>query len=96
MAAKFCVKGDNQVAIKAARSSDHCRDHYRTEVLAGVELLRCEVTGVAPVTDARTQVSVPAGQAVELDPMETDIAALVAAGAVKVLPAAKAEPKAKG
>lgn len=96
MAAKFCVKGDFQVAVKAPRSSDHCRDHYRGEVLAAVELLRCEVTGVAPVTDARTQASIPPGQVVELDPEETNVAALVAAGAVKVAPAPKAEPKAKG
>lgn len=96
MAAKFCVKGDYQVAVKAARSSDFCREHYRTEVLAGVDLLRCEVVGVAPVTDARTQASIPPGQVVELDPEETNVAALVAAGAVKVVPAApKAQPKEK-
>lgn len=100
MGPKFCKMGDYQPAIKAARSSDYCREHYNSEVLAGVELVRFEVTAEsnkARVTDARTQVSHGRGNVVELDPQETNIAALVAAGLGKVVQtkaASKPTPKA--
>lgn len=103
MTVKFCVNGDYQVAIKAARSADHCRDCYVAEVLDKADdLLVAEVVGAAPVTDARTQESVAPGGEVVLDPAATNVAALVAAGAVKVSgPRKKATPakpadKAKG
>jgi hypothetical protein len=84
MKARLCAEGDYKAAVKAARSADHCREHYRTKILAGVDLLKCKVIGVAPVTDARTQASVPTGGTVELDEAETNIAALVAAGVIEV------------
>jgi hypothetical protein len=94
MPAKFCAEdGCYEVAIGAARSRDHCRPHYRDLVLKDVELIRCQVVCAASgrngeragVTDARTNVTVYAPGIVELDPAETNIAAVVAAGAVKVL-----------
>lgn len=100
MPANFCiVDGCYEAAVGAARSRQHCRGHYLSEVLAGVELVRCEVVGTergrrgeqCRVTDARTAQSVGRGGVVELDPEETNIAALVAAGAVKVLPNAAAK-----
>lgn len=101
MVPKFCKMGDYQPAIKAVRSDEHCREHYNSEVLAGVELLRFEVTAeTGRVTDARTQVSHGKGSTVDLDPAETNVAALVAAGLGRVVPAeqkpaaAKATPKA--
>lgn len=99
MAAKFCVKdGCYEVAVAAARSREHCRTHYNTEVLAGVDLVRFEVTAEsskARVTDARTQVSHGRGSVVELDPAETNIAALVAAGLGKVVPSKPASKPVK-
>lgn len=94
MPAKFCrVDGCYNVAIGAARSRVHCRPHYNSDVLKGVELVKFEVTAGA-VTDARTQVSHGKGNVVELDPAETNIAALVAGGLGKVV-AAKAPAKAE-
>lgn len=92
-AAKFCKLDDYEVAIKGARSGEYCRSHYNSEILAGVDLVKFEVTAASPmarVTDARTQVSHGRGNVVELDPAETNIAALVAAGLGKVV---KPEPK---
>lgn len=98
-AAKFCKLGDYQVAIKGARSDEYCRDHYNSEILARVDLVKFEVTAESPkarVTDARTQVSHGRGSVVELDPAETNIAALVAAGLGKVVPSKPAsKPAAK-
>jgi hypothetical protein len=96
MPAKFCtMDGCHDVAVGAARSRDHCRAHYFSEVLAGVDLVRFEVTAPAGrVTDARTQVSAGKGSVVELDPAETNIAALVAAGLGKVVVVAKTGKKA--
>lgn len=87
MPAKFCTMPEcHDVAVGAARSRDHCRTHYLSEVLAGVDLVRFEVTAAAGrVTDARTQVSAGKGAVVELDPAETNVAALVAAGLGKVV-----------
>lgn len=94
MAAQFCaIDGCYEVTIGGARSREHCRGHYNGEVLAKVELVRFEVTA-GRVTDARTQVSHGPGTVVELDPAETNVAALVAAGLGKVATKpAKAEPK---
>lgn len=85
-AAKFCVNGDYRPAVAAARSRDHCRECYNTEVLgAATDLLQFEVTADnARVTDVRTQVSHGKGSVVTLDPTETNVAALVAAGIGKV------------
>lgn len=100
MLPKLCKMGDYEPAVKAARSSDYCRGHYNSEVLAGVELLRFEVTAdKGRVTDARTQVSHGKGHIVEIDPMETNVAALVAAGLGKVVqakPQARAAKPAEG
>lgn len=95
MLPKLCKMGDYEPAIKAARSSDHCRSHYNSEVLAGVELIQFEVTADrGRVTDARTQVSHGKGSVVEIDPEETNIAALVAAGLGRVILPAKPATKA--
>lgn len=87
MAAEFCVMdGCYEVAIGAARSRKHCRGHYNSEVLADADLIRFEVTADAGrVTDARTQVSHGKGAIVELDPQETRVAVLVAAGLGRVV-----------
>lgn len=95
---EFCVvDGCFEIAGRWARSRKHCRPHYESEILANVELVRCEVIGgtgrrgeEVRVTDARTQRSVGRGGVVELDPEETKILAVVAAGAVKILPGAAA------
>ncbi|MGH8575343.1 MAG: hypothetical protein ACREXJ_00155 [Gammaproteobacteria bacterium] len=95
---KFCVvDGCHEVAIGTRRSRDHCREHYVAEVLDKADLVRCEVVGPCPITDARTTKGVTRGGLVELDPDETHIAQLVYAGHVKVLPAAKpaSQPAAK-
>lgn len=92
-AARFCtVDGCHEVAAGARRSRVHCRRHYNSEVLAGVELVRFEVTaGATPkgrrpgVVDVRTQRTVYAGGVAMLDPAETNIAALVAAGVGRVV-----------
>lgn len=96
MPAKFCVKsGCHEVAIGAARSRDHCRGHYNADVLAGVELTKVEVLA-GRVTDARTQVSQGKGQVVEVDPAETNVAGLVAAGVAKVVAGKPAKAEQKG
>lgn len=99
MAQKFCAhEGCYLVAARKPRSGDYCGEHYLTDVLAGVELVRAEVVGgtgrrgeECRVTDARTGQSRGAGQIVELDPVGTSIAAVVAAGAVRILPSPAAE-----
>lgn len=97
MSAKFCaVDGCHEVAIAAARSLDHCRADYRTLFLdPATDLVTCEVTAgdgtrgeMAGVTDCYTNQTVHHGGTVTLDPRETNIAALVAGGTVKVVPAA--------
>jgi hypothetical protein len=93
MKPRLCVAGDYRAAVKAPRSSDFCRDCYREQILRDVALLKCEVIGAAPITDARTQESVNPGGVVELDEAESNIAALVAAGSIKVLAPAKAPAK---
>jgi hypothetical protein len=94
---KFCTHdGCYEVAIRAPRSKDHCRTHYREHVLAHVEaeLVRFEVTSQwAKITDCTDQVSKGKGNIVTLDPEETTIAALVAAGLGRVI-AAKPATKA--
>lgn len=90
---KFCkhAGGCHDVTIGVSRwnrenepVSDFCRTHYLSDVLT--ETVRCEVVGPAPVTDCRTQQGVGKGGVVELDPLETNVAQLVYAGHVKVLP----------
>jgi hypothetical protein len=97
---RFCSKaGCFEVAIKTARTDDLCRKDYRADVLAVADdLVRAEVlcdrgsrgedTGV---TDAVTNQTVYFGGVVTLDPRETNLAALVAGGIVKILPSAAAE-----
>lgn len=96
---RFCAhSGCFEVAIKAKRAEDLCRTHYREDILANAtDLVACEVipsTGrkgeAAGVTDAITNQTVYGGPVV-LDPQETNIAALVYGGIVKVVPSPAAE-----
>jgi hypothetical protein len=90
------VPGCPEVGTGQPRSRRHCGPHYRSEVLAGVELTRCDVIGQFPVVDARTGEDIPPGGVVELDPVATQIPALIAGGFVRIAqaPAAvKAEKK---
>ena len=73
------------------RPADMCRAHH-IERIEG-DLVRCEVVGNAAITDVRTGRSVGRGGVVELDPVETNLAQLVHAGHIKVVPAAKAAAK---
>lgn len=99
MNVKFCKHdGCNDVAIGVERwdrnlepVNDYCRSHYLSDVMG--ETTRCEVIGPHPITDVRTQTGVAKGGVVELDPFQTNIAQLVYAGHVKVLPAKLAQPK---
>lgn len=95
MPAKFCAtKGCYEVAVKTARRDDLCRAHQR-EAVTSVPFIRVQVVGPAEVTDARTQIAAGQGSVVELDPVETTperLAALVAAGHVKVLSVPGDEP----
>jgi len=69
------------------------------------DLIRCKVTGAVPIRDYVTKESVQPGDVVILaprtlrdgnpDPDTVVVDALVAAGAVEVLPAAKPATKAK-
>lgn len=84
-----CFKG----AIGAARSRKHCRTHYRSEVLADVDLVEATVIadGVDPrgtpaaVADALTGEDVTLGNVVRLDPAETNILALIQGGIVELV-----------
>lgn len=98
MEIKFCTAGGcYEVAVRAPRCLDLCREHYVAELaadgpalttsLADVPLVRAEVVGPVPITDARTCCGVVPGQMVELDPTEVNIAALVYSGHIKVEPA---------
>lgn len=101
MSAKFCAtSGCFEVAIGAARSRDLCRTHYRDLLAKSTDLVKCEVVAShgsrgqsAGVTDCVTNETVRFGGTVTLDPRETNIAALVAGGIVKVIPS---KEKAKG
>lgn len=94
MTIKFCLaEGCPEVAIGVSRhdpgqrpESRYCRAHY----LAQARTVRCEVVGVCEITDARTDAGVGRGLVVELDPLQTNIAQLVHAGHVKLLPAKQA------
>jgi hypothetical protein len=101
---RFCAhQGCPEVAIKTARSVDLCRAHYRSEVLAAVELVEAEVVASmgkrgeqAGVTDAVTNQTVHSGT-VRLDPLETRAAALVYGGIIRLKPGPAAEAaKAEG
>lgn len=95
---RFCAhKGCFEAAIMTKRSDDLCRSHYRTDILAKVDLVEAEVIPSngsrgesAGVTDAVTNATVRQGT-VRLDPAETNIAALVYGGIIKVTPSKAAE-----
>lgn len=96
---RFCGHdGCFAVAIKTKRSEDRCREHYRSDVLAVADnLVACEVIPSvgrqgrrAGVTDAVTNQRVEQGP-VTLDPLETNIAAVVATGILRVLPGKAAD-----
>jgi hypothetical protein len=108
---EFCAEDDcYEVAVgfgrwegRGALRNDHpkrprrCRPHHLAAI-AG-QIVRCQV--IAPedlaIVDVRTGRDVAAPDVVELDPAETNIAALVAGGLVKVLASdAKAAAKPKG
>lgn len=102
---KFCAtSGCFDVAVRGARADDLCRTHYRELLATVTDLVTCEVVAgrgsrgeSAGVTDCVTNQTVRFGGKVTLDPLETNIAALVAGGTVKVVPSAAAEKvKAKG
>jgi hypothetical protein len=89
MEIKFCaVPRCSEVAIKAGRSSDFCRAHYATGILATVadDLVTATVIGPVPITGADGK-QVTAGGSVVLDPVEVNIPALVYAEHVKIAPA---------
>lgn len=90
------VTGCPEVGTGQPRSRRHCGPHYRSEVLAGVELTRCEVVGRFPVVDARTGEDVPPGGTVELDPEATNIPALIGGGMVRIAPASAVKVEKKG
>lgn len=93
MPAKFCVQQCGRVAVKAPRSTGHCRECYNRLILPTVELMWLEVTAdQVRVTDARTQQSHGKGSVVALDPVETNVAALVASGIGRVVPAPDSKP----
>ncbi len=73
--------------------NDMCRIHHLERIEPG--LVRCKVVGPARIVDTRTTTSVAMPGEVELDPVETNIAALVYAGYVKVLPATKSAAASK-
>lgn len=90
MSIQFCTRdGCHEVAVgvstwdtNAPRPDKLCRPHR----LEGLATVRCEVVGPLQVTDVRTQRGVGKGGVVELDPVETNVAQLVYAGHVRVLP----------
>lgn len=90
---KFCeVDGCHEVAVGVSRwdrdkkpESRFCRADY----LAQAELVKCEVVGTCEITDARTNVGVGQGGVVELDPLQSNLAQLVYAGHVKIVPEKK-------
>lgn len=96
--AQFCTTpGCFETRIGAARSREKCRTHYR-ELLAAADLVQVEVVAgegsrgqLAGVTDCVTNQTVRHGGVALLDPVETNIAALVAGGVVKVIPSPAAE-----
>jgi hypothetical protein len=96
---KFCAVADcYEVAIRGGRTTDYCRGHYRSQVLTdAADLLNCEVISgfgsagqSSGVTDCVTNETVRRAGVVRLDPTETNVAALVAGGIVKVRPVAPA------
>lgn len=106
MEIKFCCRdGCHQVAIRAPRSSLHCRPCYVAAMLADdpalsvpvaqLPLVRCRVTGPVPITDALTATGQVTGAEVLIDPVDTNVIALVYAGHVEVLPATKAATRAR-
>jgi hypothetical protein len=105
---QFCARGCGNVAVAhgrwegkpnkpatrnphPVRPRDLCRQHL-LDSIAG-EIVRVEVVGKWGVVDVRTSETVYAPGVVELDPAQTNIAQLVYAGIVKVLPAAAAPEK---
>lgn len=95
---RFCAATNCfEVAIKTKRSDDLCRTHVREAMAKATDLVVCEVVPsvgirgeVAGVADAITNQTVRQGR-VTLDPLETNIAALVYGGLVKVIPSKAAE-----
>lgn len=118
MEAKFCRNKDGNVAVGVGRwegrtvknpnpkrPDDLCRACYIET--HGSEFIKVEVLGAGmefAIACARTGNDITTGGVAELDPTATNIAALVAAGLVRVLPAEEPaeaaepaqEPAAKG
>lgn len=93
MEIEFCVTaGCAEIAIGTRRSRKHCRRHYLE--LAAPELVLCDVIGQFPIASPDGTDVNPGGQ-VALDPMETDIKALVYCGHVRVVPQKAAAKTAK-
>lgn len=70
------------------REAIRCRAHLVASIED--ELVRCQVVGEHKIVDFRTGASVGKPGLVELDPAETNIAALVSERLVKVLPSTPA------
>lgn len=86
---KFCAAGCGEVAIggNLASSNAHCREHWRELTLP--ECVEVEVIGEHLIASVDGR-DVPKGERAWLHPGDTDIAALVYAGAVKLVNPAKA------
>lgn len=85
MNVKFCAKPRcSEVAIggNIASSNEHCRTHWREVTLP--ECVEVEVTGPLLIASVDGQ-DIAKGGTAYLHPGDTDIAALVYAGAVKVI-----------
>jgi hypothetical protein len=102
---KFCAREScHKVAVGVSRwnpaerpEDRYCREDY--QALAMPETVFAEVIGNAEITDVRTQTGVGRGGLVELDPREVNVAHLVYAEHIKIVPAPKkatktTEPKA--
>lgn len=97
---KFCESGDKKVAVGTGkRPIRWCRDCYVKE--CGPEFEAWKVTdlvnedhGVRAIACAKTGEDIEAGGTVWLDPVETNIAALVYAGFIEALPVSAPKSKA--
>ena len=81
---------DHRLAARLAPPFDEGRRHYLE--LAAPELVLCEVIGQFPIASPDGTDVNPGGH-VALDPVETNIKALVYCGHVRIVPAQKAATK---
>ena len=101
MKIKICAHDDcHDVAIGVSRwdpnqrpHDRHCRAHYVSDVMG--EPVLAEVVGPCLITDSVTNEGVDLGGTVRLDPLQVNVAQLVYAGHVRVLPAKAAKATAQ-